>query len=131
MTLQKQPPVEIPLGVGLDESRGKLFRDPASSLAVVLNGQHGQAPELRKRRGYTKLPTSTDVLGNSVDTVLVSLGVEAVNGGELVIVGRDHVYGVAAPDATVDGQAIVERGPSFIGNFAAGIVATTSIGDEA
>ena len=131
MTLQKQPPVEIPLGVGVDEARGKLFRDPTSSLDVCTNGQHGQAPELRKRRGYAKLPTATDALGNTVDLVLVSLGVESVNGGELVIVGRDHVYGVAAPDGTVDGQALVLRGPSFVGNFAAGIVATTSIGDGA
>jgi hypothetical protein len=126
MTLQRQPPIEIPLGGSLDQSAGELFRGP-NVLADCSNGSHGKAPELRKRLGYTRLDTATTTHGETVDTVLVSLGVDL--GGELVIVGRDHVYGVAAPDASVDGHAIVLRGPSHVGNFQVGILHTTALGE--
>ena len=130
MTLQRQPPIEIPLGTGLDESRGQLFRGPAA-LAECINGDHSQAPELRKRRGYTRLPL-LEVRSATVDPLFVCAGVDprAGGGGELVLVGRDHVYGVPAYDATVDGAALVVRGPSFVGAVRAGIVATSAIGAE-
>lgn len=130
MTLPKAQSIEIPLGgAGLQESMGRLFRAPGV-LAECNNGVHGKAPELRKRRGYTLLDTDTTVFGETVEAVFVSLGVDLVGGGELVVVGRDYVYGVASPDATVDTHSLVRRGPSQIGNIRAGVIHAAATGAE-
>ena len=130
MTLPKAQSIEIPLGgAGLQESTGSLFRAPGV-LSDCVNGVHGKAPELRKRRGFTLLDTDTTVFGETIEGVFVSLGVDAVAGGELVIIGRDYVYGVASPDATVDGHSLVRRGPSALGNLRAGIVHSSPIGED-
>ena len=128
MTIQRMPPVVIPLGQGPDESTARLFRDPTRVLADVRQGDVSKPPGLRKARGFTRIALTTTTHGETPEAVYVSVAVDHL--GELVLVGRDNVYGVAAPSASVDGAALVLRGPSLVGTFEIGMVHSGAIGRE-
>lgn len=120
-----QNPIEIPLGGGPAEAVGRLFRGP-DTLERCQNGRHDKAGYLVKERGFTRIPLTTTALGETPEAVFVSLGVDR---GELVAVGLDYVYGVAANAAAIDGAALVRRGPAMIGQFNVGMVHGSAMGD--
>lgn len=120
-----QNPIEIPLGGGPAQSTGRLFRGP-DTLERAQNVDHTQAGYLIKARGFTRIPLTTTALGETPEAVFVSLGLDR---GELVAVGLDRIYAVAANSAAIDGAALVRRGPSMIGQYNVGMVHGSAMGD--
>lgn len=119
-------PIEIPFGGGPSQATGRLLRGP-NTLEANVNGDHDKAGYLRKARGFSRLALTTTVQGEAPEVVFVSVGTDR---GELVIVGRDAVYGVGAPAPDIDGAALVRRGPSLVGNYEFGVIHTSPIGRE-
>jgi len=122
----EQEPIEIPLGGGPSQATGRLFRGP-NVLEINTNGDHDRAGYLVKARGFTRIPLTTTTHGDTPESVFVSLGVMA---GELLVVGRNNAYAVAAPAASIDGATLVLRGPSMVGAFEIGTVHSSALGIE-
>jgi hypothetical protein len=120
----EQQPLEIPLGGGPSQATGRLFRGP-DVLESNQNGRHDKAGYLVKELGFTRIALTTTTHGETPEAVYVAL---AVDRGELVLVGRDAVYGVAANAAVVDGAALVRRGPSMVGAYSVGLIHAASLG---
>ncbi len=118
--------IHIPLDGSQDDKTARLVRGPAT-LRRTINVDHSVRGEVRKRRGTTRIPLTTTVQGETPETCFVSIGVSR---DELVLVGRDYLYGVAAPTAAVDGAALVRRGPSIIGAFQIGLIHGSSISED-
>lgn len=123
--MQRQQPVTIPLGGGPDQAVTELLRGP-NVLSVVYDGDTTKAGGLTKARGLERIPTGT-THGETPESVFFSVGTDK---GELVVVGQQSTYGLAASDALVDGAALVLRGPSIVGNFREGVVHVASLGSE-
>jgi hypothetical protein len=121
-----QPPIEIPLGSGPSQATGRLFRGP-NALESNQNGRHDQAGYLVKERGFTRLAFTTTTHGETPEAVAIAV---AVDRGELVVIGHDNVYGVAANTASVDGAALVRRGPSLRGAYSIGTIHAASLGQD-
>ena len=127
MPIPEQEPIEIPLGGGPSQATGQLFRGP-TSLERARNVDHFEQGYLVKARGYTRIALTTTTHGETPEAVFVGLGVDH---GELVLVGHDYVYGVAANAASIDGAALVRRGPTIRGAFEFGTIHGTATGDGA
>lgn len=117
--------LHISLGGSQDDKTAKLARG-IEVLRHVRNGDHSHPGELRKRRGFTRIPLTSTTHGETPESVFVSLGV--TGGGELVLLGFRDVYGVAANDAAVNDAALVRRGPSMLGSYRVGTVHAAPIG---
>jgi len=120
----EQQPIEIPLGGGPSQATGRLFRGP-DSLESNQNGRHDKAGYLVKELGFTRIPLTTTTHEETPEAAYVGL---ALDRGELVLVGRDDVYGVAATSAVVDGASLVRRGPSMVGAYSIGLIHAASLG---
>lgn len=119
--------LHIPLDGSQDDKTARLSR----GLGVMrrsINVDHSHAGEARKRRGTTRIPLTTTTHGETPEAVYVALGQDR---DELVLVGHDYTYGVAANTSAVDGAALVRRGPSIRGQFEIGMVHGSAMGDEA
>ena len=116
----------IPLDGSQDDKTARLARGP-SVMRRSVNCDHSHIGEVRKRRGTTRIDTSETTHGDSPEAVFVALGVDR---GELVLVGRDRVYGVAAPENDIDGAALVLRGPSMVGSYETLLIHTASLGRD-
>lgn len=125
MTIQRMAPVTIPLGQGPDEATARLLRDGTQALQVIRNGDVTKAGGVRKARAFARIALTTTTHGQTPETVYCALGIDR---GELVLVGKNYVYGLAANAASVDGAALVRRGPSMIGDYEAGLVHAASLG---
>lgn len=126
MTTVRQEPVTIPFGGGPDESVARLFRE-ATVLETVLDGDTSKAGGLRKARGYERISLAATTHEETPEAVYISVGVDR---DELVLVGLEDTYALAASDAIVDGAAVVRRGPSMVGNFRSGLIHVAAIGEE-
>jgi len=124
--MQRQQPVTIPLGSGPDQSTTKLLRG-VNVLSVVYDGDTTKGGGIIKGRGLERIPTSTTTHGHTPESVFFTVGTDK---GELVVVGQQSTFGLAASDALVDGAALVRRGPSIVGSFSEGVVHVASIGQE-
>lgn len=127
MSATPQAHIEIPLGGGPSQATGKLLRGP-NVLEHNTNGDHDKAGYLTKARGFNRIALTTTTHGETLEVVMMSVGVAP--GGELVLVGLRDTYGVAAPSAIVDGAALVRRGPSLVGSYRSGVIHVSSIGVE-
>lgn len=125
MTVQRQPPIEIPFGGGPDEATGRLLRTPGA-MRVVENCDHTKAGYLRKRRGYRLLDLERNTQGELLEQVFCAV---ATYRGELVILGTDNLHGVHADTAIVGGHSVTTRGPSMVGNWRRVDIAATSMGE--
>jgi hypothetical protein len=123
--LQEQPPVEIPLGGGPNESQGKLFRSP-NVLEANTNGSTDKQGYLVKERGFTRVPTSTTTEADQPDAFFISV---ATDHEELLLVGMENTYTVAATGPDLSGAALILRGPTLLGNYRAGTVHATSLSE--
>lgn len=126
MTIQRMPPLVVPLGQGPTEQIARLFRD-SKALADVRNANCDKAGGLRKARAYARIPMSQTVMREVPEVVFLSVGTTVEH--ELVVVGRDSVYSVAAPSASIDGSALVRRGPSIAGTFSITTVHGSAMGN--
>ena len=126
MAASPQNPIEIPLGGGPSQAVGQLFRGP-DTLESNQNGRHDKAGYLVKERGFTRLALTTTTHGETPEAVYVSV---ATDRDELVLVGMTYVYGVAANAPSVDGAALVRRGPSMVGDYDIGLIHTASLGRD-
>jgi hypothetical protein len=123
---QREPPIEIPLGGSLDQATGRLFRGP-TALAESLNGDHDKRGYLKKSRGFTRIPLTATTHGATPEQIFCTVGVDAY--GELVLMGRDFLYTVGAPDTDIDGAALILRGPACVGNVSTGVVHVAPISE--
>lgn len=124
--MMRQPLLTIPLGVGPDQATAKLLRDGTQVVETTLNGQVDKAGGLRKARGYTRIALTTTTEGGTPEAVFEAVGTDR---DELVLVGHDYTYAVAANSAAVDGAALVLRGPTLRGAFEIETIHGSPIGD--
>lgn len=110
--------LHIPLSGQLDEKVARLARGP-ETLRRTANCDHRVRGELRKRKGFTRVGTSS-VLGGGppADALFLTVG---VRDGELVACGRNDVYSILANADAIDGTALVRRGRSMCGSFTLGV----------
>ena len=118
--------IHIPLSGQQDDKTARLSRGP-NVLRKAVNVGHRIRGELRKRRGFTRITTTGTVDGSTPEAVFVAV---AERDGELVLVGRDSIYSVAANDNIVDTEALVLRGPSMVGNYKLGTIHVSPISES-
>jgi hypothetical protein len=83
-------------------------------LSVALNVEFDKTNSLNKRRGYTRVPWSALVGGESPELTYATV---ATYRDELVVYGLGHINSVVARSAIVDDAALVRRGPTMRGNY--------------
>lgn len=125
VAVQRQPPIEIPLGGGPDEATGRLFRGPGK-LRVAQNVDQTKQGQLGKRRGYRLLDLSRETGGAVPGTIVEALGTYR---GELVVIGPNEVYGAHTDETLATGHAVTYRGPSLVGNWRRTDLVAGGIGD--
>jgi hypothetical protein len=126
MTATPFDTLTISLGGSQDDKTARLARTPGV-LRHVYDGDHSHVGQVRKRRGFVRVPLNEELFGATPEALFLSL---ATHESSLVLVGYRDLYAVAAADDIVDGRALVRRGPSMVGTYRTGIIHSSTIGRE-
>lgn len=115
--------LQIPLGGTTSQKTARLTRG-LPVLRHIHNAQQSSEGEQVKRRGFTRLDTGATVYEETPEAVYVAVGIDR---DCLFVVGMGEILGVVANANTVNGSALVRRGPSMVGNYRTGTVKVSAL----
>lgn len=101
----------------------------AGGLDVCENAVFWKKGRISKRKGYGLVPVLEDLEGDPLDPHNLFVNGASCH-GELVVVGYDRLYSLAARVITFGSGRLVPKGPTFRGNVRVFTISTGSLSSD-